>query len=87
MWFYRTSRGTFWIRFVPLGPGVYLLGVDDRELGTYRSPEAAADDVSLQKTGFSEWDSSEDVSPPENIAGWTRLDCADWDRSKTDGDK
>jgi len=79
MWFHKTEAGTFWIRFVPRGRGMFVLGIDDQELGSYFSPEAAADDVYLQKTGYDLWDSVQDVCKPVDIAEWKRLDCIDWD--------
>ena len=82
MWFSETEKGTFWIRFVPEGRGAFVLGIDDLDLGTYFSPEAAADDVYLQKTGFAPWDQADGVPKPDSLSEWKRFDCADWDASR-----
>ena len=79
MWHYRTSSGVFWIRFSPQGRGTFLLGMDDEELGAYFSPEAAADDVFMQKTGWEPWDCSEQPDRPVSISEWQREDCSAWD--------
>jgi hypothetical protein len=79
MWFHKSEAGTFWIRFVPRSRRTFVLGIDDQELGEYFSPEAAADDVYMQKTGYALWDSLQDVRKPADIAEWKRLDCIDWD--------
>jgi len=79
MWILPTPKGTFWIRFVPCGPGFFLLGIDGRELGPYRLPEAAADDVAFRKTGYEEWDTTDAPPVREGLSDWNRIDCADWD--------
>lgn len=79
MWFHKTEAGMFWIRFIPRGRGTFVLGIDDQELAEYFSPEAAADDVYMQKTGYALWDSLQEVRKPADIAEWKRLDCIDWD--------
>lgn len=82
MWFYKTEKGTFWIRFVPRGRGVFVLGMGDRELGYYSSAEAAVDDVYLGKTGIPEWDHQNTMYAPGDLSEWTRVDCATWDSSE-----
>ena len=79
MWIHKAEAGTFWIRFVPRGRGEFVLGIDGRELGTYFSPEAAADAVYLQDTGFAAWDSAGETARPAGLDEWVRLDCAAWD--------
>lgn len=82
MWFCETEKGVFWIRFVPRGRGIFVLGIEGLELGSYPSPEAAADDVYLQETGFSAWDSATQAHKPADISEWKRLDCAEWDMKR-----
>jgi hypothetical protein len=82
MWFHKAEAGTFWIRFVPRGRGIFILGIDGRELGSYFSPEAAADDVYRQETGFTRWDSAEDMQVPTDLSEWKRLDCIEWDSGR-----
>lgn len=79
MWYSQTRAGIFWIRFVPQGRGVFVLGTGHRELGTYLSPEAAADDVYLRRTGLPEWDAAQHADAPADLSEWIRLDCAEWD--------
>ena len=57
MWHCKTDIGVFWIRFDPRTRSRFLLGIGEEPLGWYYSPEAAADVVFLQETGWSEWDS------------------------------
>jgi len=75
MWLYETDVGVFWIRFSPRGRGRFLLGIGDEELGAYLSPEAAVDDVYLQKSGWPEWDLHPQSRKPEDLSQWTRRDC------------
>jgi hypothetical protein len=70
MWFYRTDSGVFQIAENPDRPGVYLLSFDGVHLGEYDSPEGAAKDVFIQNTGWDEWDSLLDVSPPPDLSSW-----------------
>ena len=79
MWIHETAAGTFWIRFVPRGRGVFILGIDEVELGTYFSPETAADDVYMRRTGFEPWDLSAKTDRPTDLEEWTCMDCAAWD--------
>ncbi len=75
MWTYQTEIGVLWIRFDPRTRTRFLLGIDDEPLGWYYSPEAAADDVFLQKTGWSEWDSLSSPVKPKDLTDWVRMDC------------
>lgn len=78
MWHCQTTVGVFWIRFDPRTRTRFLLGIGDEPLGWYYSPEAAADDVFLQQTGWSEWDALHDVARPADLSAWTRIDCQAW---------
>ncbi len=75
MWTCETEIGTFWIRFDPRTRTRFLLGIGQEPLGWYYSPEAAADDVFLQKTGWLPWDSLAATVKPTNLSLWTRMDC------------
>ncbi|HQN18920.1 MAG TPA: hypothetical protein PKV86_07270 [Syntrophobacteraceae bacterium] len=75
MWTYQTEIGVLCIRFDPRTRTRFLLGIDDEPLGWYYSPEAAADDVFLQKTGWSEWDSLSSPVKPKDLTDWVRMDC------------
>lgn len=85
MWYYKTPVCTFWIRFDPPGRGGFLLGADDVELARYFSPEAAADDVFLCRTGFPPWDASDPADRPDSLTDWTRIDCRDWHPERDSG--
>ena len=78
MWFYETDTGVFWIRFDPCDMRGFVLGIGEEVLGSYYSPEAAVDDVYMQKSGFPEWDDNPDAVRPPDLSGWVRRDCADW---------
>ena len=75
MWHCETEVGVFCIRYDPRTRTRFLLAIGDEPLGWYHSPEAAADDVFLQKTGWQEWDSLVPPTKPKNLADWTRMDC------------
>jgi hypothetical protein len=76
VWIFETEKaGIFWIRFDPRGRGRFLLGIDGETLSSYYSPEAAADDVFLQTTGWSLWDSLESPRKPDSLDDWIRRDC------------
>ncbi len=68
MWFYKTEVGTFNIR--KQFDGCWGLWLDDGMLGSYLSPEAAADDVYTQSTGCYEWDSLQSVTEPMDLLDW-----------------
>lgn len=48
------------------------LWLDDELLGSYQSPEAAADDVYVQVTGHHAWDTLKNANPPIDLSGWQR---------------
>jgi len=75
VWICRTELGVFWIRFDPRTRTRFLLGVGDEPLGWYFSPEAAADVVFLQDTGWVEWDRHPSVTRPNSLEEWLRVDC------------
>jgi len=75
VWICRTELGVFWIRFDPRTRTRFLLGVGDEPLGWYYSPEAAADVVFLQDTGWVEWDHHPSVTRPNSLEEWLRVDC------------
>jgi hypothetical protein len=72
VYYYRSSVGTFWIRPEPGSPSQVQLGVGDEVLGCYHSPEAAADDVYTQHTGYYAWDSLPSVTDPTDLSEWQK---------------
>jgi hypothetical protein len=72
VYYYRSRVGTFWIRPQSSNPGRVQLGVGDEILGSYHSPQAAADDVYTQHTGFDAWDSLPSVTEPTDLSEWQK---------------
>lgn len=73
-YYYRTPVGTFWIRPQSDEPGRVVLGVNDRPLRSYNSPDSAADDFSRQQTGWSPWDRLDHPVVPNGVSQWQRGD-------------
>ncbi len=67
---FRSPVGVFVIREKA---GRWQLWIDDGLLGSYHSPEAAADDVRAHVTGWPEWDERR-ASPhdPADLSEWER---------------
>jgi hypothetical protein len=71
--FYKhTSVGTFWIRPENMhGWSLFIdCGGDTESLGSYSSPEAAADDVYTQHTGWDAWDIPNRRDAPTDLGEW-----------------
>jgi hypothetical protein len=68
----RTDVGTFWI--LPNnanGWGLFIHADGNRELlGSYGSPEDAADDVYTQHTGWDDWDTPIRSNAPRDLGEW-----------------
>ena len=58
---YKTKFGTFWIRPDPDVSGQFRLYIGRTWIGSYFSPESAAEDVYTKTTGFDEWDLQDDI--------------------------
>lgn len=69
----KTKIGTFIIRSENNHPGWWRLWIDGYLLGEYPSPEAAADNVYKQSTGFKQWDSLSSVSEPTDLSMWKKV--------------
>ena len=79
MWHLRTKQGVFWvIEHVSDGAGVFRLGIDDLELGTYKDPKDAIKDVCEQVTGHLQWDCQTSIKAPKDIADWRSGQPEDW---------
>jgi len=72
MWYYKTEVGTFLIYRNPNDPARFLLKIENEILGSYLTPEMAADDVYMQATGWYEWDTLPNVSGPTDLSEWHR---------------
>jgi hypothetical protein len=68
MWYYYSPVGTFTI--APESTGGFGLWIDNDKLATYLAPEAAAEAVCIQKTGFSPWDELVEANPPALLSDW-----------------
>jgi len=68
----RTEVGTFWIRSDHANK--WTLAIDDggntEVLGSYNSPEVAADDVCTQHTGWDDWDNPIRSDAPRALSEW-----------------
>ncbi len=65
---YKTRIGTFSI--LMQSGGRWGLWINDDLLGSYQSPESAANNVYTQTTGYYEWDSLDPVIEPCDLSEW-----------------
>jgi hypothetical protein len=72
MWYYQTNVGMF--KIIRNQSGRFDLWIDNIQLGSYRSPDAAADDVCKQTTGWDEWDTLDTDSIPTDLSEWVGQD-------------
>lgn len=72
MWYYQTNVGMF--KIVRNKSGRFDLWIDNIQLGSYHSPNAAADDVYKQTTGWDEWDTLDTDSIPTDLSEWVGRD-------------
>lgn len=56
LFWFKSAVGTFWIAPHHGYPGRVSLGIGDDSLGSFASPEQAADDVYLHSIGLDAWD-------------------------------
>jgi hypothetical protein len=69
----KTEVGTFWICPDPEISGQYRLYIDHLWIGSYFSPESAANDVYTQTTGHDAWDLQDEVVfEPRDLSEWQR---------------
>jgi hypothetical protein len=66
---YVSPVGVLWIKPQP-GTDRVALGIDEEPLGSYHTPQAAADDVYTQHTGSHAWDSLTNVRLPRDLSEW-----------------
>lgn len=69
LWTYKTDVGRFWIK--QERDNRFTLGINDNALGSYISPEQAADDVYMCATGHWPWDKKLNVSDPVDLSEWS----------------
>ncbi|MCL1985468.1 MAG: hypothetical protein FWG59_03370 [Betaproteobacteria bacterium] len=68
---YKTDVGTFTI--APDRSGYWTLFIGSEGLGSYATPEMAADDVFMCESGHWEWDRRLIVYHPCDLSEWTQL--------------
>jgi hypothetical protein len=69
---FRSPVGTLWIK-PQRNSDRFWLGINDERVGSYHSPEAAADDVYTQHTGWRPWDSASGLQKPRDLTEWERV--------------
>jgi hypothetical protein len=70
-WKYKSEHGTFTIH--QAHDSRWILALDNDSLGSYHSPQAAADDVYVGVTGCFDWDSDTEVERPEDLSDWRQF--------------
>jgi hypothetical protein len=71
MWFFKTENGTFCIRYLREGYGLFI---DEDYLTWQKDAESVAKLVSEQRTGHRPWDSLEVADCPNNLGEWLTLE-------------
>ena len=71
MWKYQSKKGVLWIK--KNRDGRYDLGVESECLGSYNSPQSAADDVFCCVTGYGPWDDQGTVDQPTDLGEWEKV--------------
>lgn len=67
MWFFDSATGTFCIRYLREGYGLFL---DGECLNWYREADTAAEAVFLGRTGYAPWDGLAAAGRPETLGEW-----------------
>lgn len=77
---FETPVGTFLIR--PIAKKTYGLLINNYLLGSYRSPDEAAEDVYKNNSGCHEWDDchGESQDTPVALSGWVQIEQIDLEK-------
>ncbi len=70
MWFFKTENGTFCIRYLREGYGLFI---DEDYLTWQKDAESVAKLVFEQRTGHRSWDSMETADRPKDLGEWLTL--------------
>lgn len=70
MWFFETGTGTFCIRYLREGFGLFL---GENLLSWHKDAATAAAKVFAGQTGFSPWDGQGTVNRPKDLSEWKSL--------------
>ena len=76
VWRFQTRLGTLCIRPSRMSDGSWELCLADDVIGTYPSPEAAAQDVAKKATGDRQLDQSLGWWAPASLEEWERTEQA-----------
>jgi hypothetical protein len=67
-WIFKSEIGLFWIR--RQSDGACELGLENFSLGSYASPQQAAEHVNGRMTGHTAWDLARDLPLPRGLDEW-----------------
>lgn len=70
IYIFRSSAGTFTIMPDDQDPDMYQLCIGGMWLGSYETPEKAAESIPCRQTGWSDWDRQEGRECPLTLEGW-----------------
>ncbi len=70
MWFFNTGNGTFCIRYLREGYGLFI---EEDFLTWQKDAEATAKLVFDQRTGYRPWDGKETAERPKDLGEWQTL--------------
>lgn len=71
MWFLMTEVGTFCVRYMREGYGLFL---GEEMLSWHKDAETAAAKVSAGQTGFPPWDGQSEVARPKDLSEWQTVE-------------
>jgi hypothetical protein len=71
MWFFKTESGTFCIRYLREGYGLFL---GENLLSWHKDSETAAAKVFAGQTGYHEWDGQSEVARPKDLSEWLTVE-------------
>lgn len=72
VYIFRSRSGTFTILPDEQAPGMYQLCIGGMWLGSYDSPEQAAESLPCKSTGWPEWDRSTGPECPQSLEDWDK---------------
>ena len=67
---FRSKSGTFTILPDDQNPGMYQLCMGGMWLGSYDTPEKAAESLPCRQTGWFDWDRCEGAQCPQSLDEW-----------------
>ena len=70
IYIFRSNTGTFTILSDEENPGLYQLCIGGMWLGSFESPEKAAESIPCKATGWHDWDRQGDAQCPQSLVEW-----------------